>query len=345
MKTINKYLLGLALPSLLLSDTMFVKQDANIRSNPDLKSKVIGVYKKNAPVDVVKKVYTKNNGTWYQTKKGYVSIDLISTRSLRKPEPPKEVVLEKPIEPSKEKIEITKKELFIDIKTDSVYTLIPKELIKKPSKAKLPPKPDKIYGNFAYAKVFEDHKQISSPKQEENQAKSLNYKYFVGISLGKSSFSIDKKELTGSIELNTPNNTANLLKLQGGVIRDNYIASINYERNSLDDLDTDALYLSLDHSYPNFYNIYVGLSLGYIQGKWNKDLLVNSIKTKDQKMSSYLYGLHSGWRYTLSPQWDFITQASYQRFELETDLISTPAKSNIMIDDRKSLEFGVRYNY
>ena len=76
MKTILKYGV-LTLPTLLLSNTMFLIQDANIRSNPTLQSDVVTTIKKNAPIEVIKKVYTKNNGTWYQTTQGYLSVELL----------------------------------------------------------------------------------------------------------------------------------------------------------------------------------------------------------------------------------------------------------------------------
>ena len=232
--------------------------------------------------------------------------------------------------------------LYIDSKTDTVYTLIPKELLSKKIKQNKPEE-QKIHGNFEYAKLFENEKD---GRQKELIATINPFKdYFVGLSLGYTYYAIDKTNQIGLIELNTPNNKATSLKIQAGKYIENYALALNYQKDTLDDLDTDALYLSLDHTYPNFYNIYAGISLGYIQGRWNKDLLVNSAKTKDQKMSSYLYGIHSGWKYTINPQWDFITQISYQRFKLDTDLISTPAKSEIKMDEKRSLEFGVRYNF
>ena len=75
----KKDILKLSLISLpiLLSGEALVLEDANVREKPSVYSDIINVRPKNDTVEVVRKIYTKNNGTWYQTKSGYISAELL----------------------------------------------------------------------------------------------------------------------------------------------------------------------------------------------------------------------------------------------------------------------------
>jgi len=235
-----------------------------------------------------------------------------------------------------------KKDLYIDPKTDTVYTLVPKELLVHLKKKDIaPPQPKVIYGNFEYAKLFESEKPVSQKKSKIDSNKN----YFIGASLGVNTFDMSKTNQSGAIEIDTPDEKSVGIKLQGGIYHKNYALYGNYEYNPLDNLDLHALYVSFDYIFQSQFNPYVGFSLGTIQGRWTKDLLVNSAKTKDQKMSSMLYGVQTGIKYPLDDRYEFLTQFSYQKFDLQTDLISTPAKSLIEYKDKKTLEIGVRYRF
>lgn len=70
--------------TLLANDTYsgIVKQDVNVRSLPDYESKIAYVLRKNENVNIEALVKTKNKGSWYKIKKGFVSIRFVATDSI-----------------------------------------------------------------------------------------------------------------------------------------------------------------------------------------------------------------------------------------------------------------------
>jgi len=73
----KKLLLIQVLISLLFADMAILKEDANIRDRASLNSKVIDVGLKGDKLQIIQKVHTKTDGTWYQTQKGYIALDLV----------------------------------------------------------------------------------------------------------------------------------------------------------------------------------------------------------------------------------------------------------------------------
>jgi len=67
----------LLVSTLLSAQPALVVEDANVRVGASFNSDIIRVAKKGDILEVIKKVNTKKYGTWYKTKRGYVSLELL----------------------------------------------------------------------------------------------------------------------------------------------------------------------------------------------------------------------------------------------------------------------------
>ncbi|MCK5109985.1 MAG: hypothetical protein KAQ94_00570 [Arcobacteraceae bacterium] len=81
-KLIKTPILSISIVTSLYSSTGTLKQTANLRELPSLTSQKIIILYKNEKVNVFKKVYTKNDGTWYKTNKGFISSELLGFKDL-----------------------------------------------------------------------------------------------------------------------------------------------------------------------------------------------------------------------------------------------------------------------
>jgi len=180
-------------------------------------------------------------------------------------------------------------------------------------------------------------------EEESTQEEESYVNYFVGIALNYNSLSVHKDNQVGDIILNnTLYDSATSTNLQIGSKIDNYVVTLNYEAVNLDDIKLATTYLSLDYSFNTFLNPFIGVSLGMSDLEWEIDPLVNS-QTRDEKLSSVMYGAQAGIEYNFYKHWSIYSVLSYQKYDFETSLISTPAKATIYHDDKSSIGLGVRY--
>ena len=171
-------------------------------------------------------------------------------------------------------------------------------------------------------------------------------KYFIGIGFGLNSLDVKKQDQVGSIILNnTPDDSASSFLFLGGInLPNNGRIYGNYEILNLDDVKINAYYLSYDYIFPHILNPYIGLSFGMSDLEWQRDPLVNS-QTKDNKLSSLLYGIQGGIEYPIENQLSIYSQISYQKLDFKTNLLSTPAKCTITHESKQSLSIGVKYSF
>lgn len=253
--------------------------------------------------------------------------------------------------------------LYIDVTNDTVYTRIPKELqpkllVEKSQKIQEQQAQEetdkieeiqveeKIHGNFSYAKNFENEKfpQTKQPQDVKEQVSYLR-NMFVSMQVSTNKFDGSKKDISGSILIDNPKTNGMGYKLSiGKYIYERYALAFNYNNVDLDQINIYSYSFSLDYRFKNEYHPYMGVTFGKIYKKWNKDPLVNST-IKDNEISSYLYGAQGGAIYPLKNNWFIDGTLSYQKFDLKTNLISTPAKSIVEYKDRKALELGIRYEF
>ena len=198
-----------------------------------------------------------------------------------------------------------------------------------------------LCGGVAFGAQLENKEEIQfQPKTETIK------KYFVGIGFDCISLDVKKQDQVGSIILNhTPDEKATSFTFLGGInLSQNGRIYGNYEILNLDDVKINSYYLSYDYIFPHILNSYIGLSLGMSDLEWQIDPLVNS-QLKDSKLSSLLYGIQGGIEYPIENQLSIYSQVSYQKLDFKTNLTSTPAKSTLTHEDKKSLNIGVRYSF
>jgi len=196
--------------------------------------------------------------------------------------------------------------------------------------------------------IQEQIAQIESPKEEPTQpapSSQNTQKYFAGIGFGLNSLAVKKQDQVGSIILNhTPDEKATSFTFLGGINLTNGRVYGNYEILNLDDVEINSYYLLYDYIFPYFLSPYLGVSLGMADLKWQIDPLVNS-QTKDDKLSSLLYGIQGGIEYPIENQLNIYSQISYQKLDFTTNLISTPAKSTVTHENKKSFVMGLKYSF
>ena len=186
--------------------------------------------------------------------------------------------------------------------------------------------------------------QEKKPKKEVTKTDS-KYNYFIGVGLNYNVLSVNKQDKAGIIILNEQaDDSATSTNIQIGTYIQNYTLSLNYEMLNLNDVKIATTYLSLDYTFKNFLNPFVGVSLGMSDLEWQIDPLTDS-KTKDDKLSSMIYGIQAGIHYPIYLNWSVYGILSYQKFDFTTSLISTPAKAEIRHEDKTSLGVGVRYSF
>jgi len=308
----------------------YAKESSNIRNKPTVKSEVIGIYKKNEPINYLQKLHTKNAGTWIQSDRGFVSSELVSQK----------ISIVKNLEP-----QIIDEDTQASVELPSVKEVAKKEE-QKEEQTTLEQIPLKIYGNFEYAKNLENEKsqQVVITKNIKKQSSYLE-NIFVEVGTSFNSFDGSKKDIEGSILTNAPKTEGMGYKISvGKYIFDRYALGFHYDNVDLNQINIYSYSFSLDYRFDTEYQPYLGFTLGKIYKKWNIDPLVNST-IKDNDISSNLYGIQGGALYPLKNNWFLDGKISYQKFNLKTNLISTPAKSIIEYKDRKGLEVGVRYQF
>ncbi|MDD2790672.1 MAG: opacity family porin [Sulfurimonas sp.] len=176
--------------------------------------------------------------------------------------------------------------------------------------------------------------------------KEKNYNFFVGASLNYNKLEVTKKDQVGEILLNNSlDDAATSLGVQVGTrIAQNYVASLNYEKVNLDAMKMQSLYLSFDYQFDNILHPFIGASVGISYLEWLNDPLVNS-SIKDNKLSSLMYGIQAGAEYMIDEHWSLYSILSYQKLDLTTELISSPAKAEVQYEDKSSVGVGIRYNF
>jgi opacity protein-like surface antigen len=198
-----------------------------------------------------------------------------------------------------------------------------------------------LCGGVAFGAQMEKKEEIESQSKTETTKR-----YFSGIGFGLNSLDVKKQDQVGSIILNhTQDEKATSFTFLGGInLSQNGRVYGNYEILNLDDLEIKSYYLSYDYIFPYFLSPYLGVSLGMADLKWQIDPLVNS-QTKDDKLSSLLYGIQGGIEYPIENQLSIYSQISYQKLDFTTNLISTPAKSTITYESKKSFVVGLKYSF
>lgn len=341
-----KKLIVITFPCLLAAHTMFVIQDTNVRSKPSLDSKIINIYKKNTPVEVLKKVYSQN-GTWYQTTDGYVSNELLASKGFPKTETRSDIdehYFSDGIYMDASKI--INKELYIDKPSDTVYTLIPMELRKQV----LPPKPDIIYGNFSYAKIFESENSIESldlAQKKEKKQKDIYEKWFVSALLGYSSLDAKYSNINGSF---SPVEEADGAGYNFGFdvgynLSKNLFTTFEYNQINLDDAEFYNYLFSANYRFNiSYVKSFIGV-IGGISYFKVSDSHINNLEAIDLKGRNTIYGIQTGIELPIIKNYQFLIKYQYLKTKHTTNLIDGTTKAQWERDNYHNVQMGIRYEF
>ena len=77
MKLIKQIIIISTIVTYGFSSTALIKEDANVRLEPTVKSKVVKVFLKDKQVNVLDTIYTKENQKWYKIEEGYIYAELL----------------------------------------------------------------------------------------------------------------------------------------------------------------------------------------------------------------------------------------------------------------------------
>ena len=333
----NKIVYSLMLTGTLCSLSAFMsiaKEDANIRSKPSIDSEIVSILLAHDKIDVLEEVNI-SGWPWYKTSKGYISYELLElVESKEKFLENKSVITEKEIEPAIQEEETqVQKQAEPQVAIENVVVV--QEVVAKEEET-------------IVEEIIQIKTQIMSQEKEVAQVEKDSqpkYNYFVGVELNYNQLSVNKTNIVGDIILNKElDDSASSVSFQVGTKLENYVLSANYEVVNLDDVNMYSLYLSLDFEFDMFLTPFLGISLGMSNLQWQTDPLVNS-KTKDEKLSSLMYGVQAGISYQLYKNWSIYSRLSYQKIDFKTTLTSIPAKADVTHEDKASVGVGVRYSF
>lgn len=184
-------------------------------------------------------------------------------------------------------------------------------------------------------------------KNIENKSFKDYFEYFVTGFVNTNNIRNSKDNLQGSVQLaqEIDDKEVSYGFNIGAIVNKNYALAYNYEKASLNQYDLITQYISLDYMYKLAkITPYVGVSLGYADLKWKKDLLASST-IKDTKVSSSLYGIQAGVIYDISKKVSILGNISYKKYNLSTKLRALPDISELNIDSQSSLGVGLRFRF
>lgn len=165
---------------------------------------------------------------------------------------------------------------------------------------------------------------------------------FMDVSTGYSNIPYTKKDKQGSIDLDNLDENAYSYDLALGYkFSKNIFSTINYQYSNLDEMEFDDYYLTFNYQFQKRLKPYIGFLLGKSFLHYKKDLLKSST-SKNYTSGSFLYGVQAGLEYKLSTNLSFIPRFIYSRTNHGTNLISSPAKSNIEHNYKSHILFGLR---
>jgi hypothetical protein len=271
----------------------------------------------------VLEVIKNKEGIWYRTPRGFVKKKYFKYN--KKKENPADYII-KPIAYTLNKKNELVKTNFKPLEIKKYYY---QKEIKKP-----------IF------KINKKVKQIPIKKEvliipTKDRKKENNY--FIGFNINQNNLQIEQNDKIGSISLNKELDKSGLsYSIEFGKKINNYIISTNYEIVNLDDVNIKNLTFNIDYIFKHKLNPFIGLSLGKSDLLWEIDPLVNS-QTKDTKLTSLIYAIQAGIYYPIDKKWSIFSALKYQKYNFKTELISTPAQSDILHNSKTSFGLGLRY--
>lgn len=347
-----KKLILITFPCLLAAKTMFVIQDTNVRSKPSLDSKIINIYKKNTPVEVLKKVYSQN-GTWYQTTDGYVSNELL-TKNRKQIENNQASldeyyfsngIYEDARKQQENRVnEITQKALFIDKKTDTVYTLISLSLLN----------PKELKSSINEVNISKNIEKMKNESVQEKDIKTKNKelldtykKWFVSATIGYSSLDAKYSNINGSFSPvgNADQNGINFGYDVGYNYNENFFTTFEYNQINVDDAKLYNYFLSANYRFNiSYLKPFIGIMGGISYFKVS-DSHINNLEAIDLKGRNNIYGIQTGIVLPIIDNYHFLIKYQYLKSKHTTNLIDGTTKAQWERDKYHNMQIGLRYEF
>jgi len=326
-------LLSSLVTSLAFSYDAIVLEDSNIREKPSLTAKVINIKFKNEYLDIEKLVFTKTDGTWYKTKNGYISSELISFDNTKNKNHFTSI---SSLKNSKYYVDVRtlnkKPIIFIDKKTGYAY-----------SKIILPFKNKEDITKVNFPNKF----LLNNNKTEEKKIEKKENKYFLGLSLGLSHISTEYNKVNGvfSSVKSSDTNGFNFGWEAGYYINKNSFSTVSYNQMNLNDVAFYNYLVSYNRILKNIpYNTYIGILAGISYSKVTQSPVANLV-AKDTRTKANAIGLQIGASYNIKKDLNIFTQYQYIKAKHTTNIISQTAKANIQRSDLSNLMFGIRWDF
>jgi opacity protein-like surface antigen len=172
-------------------------------------------------------------------------------------------------------------------------------------------------------------------------------KYFMGLSLGRSNFSVDDNNISGALVYTS--------KLQdraisysaefGYYLRDNIDIAFEYKYLNFESIHINSLYISSSYHFDKtpYISPYITLLFGYSTLDWEADFM--SRLTSDTESSKFGFGIGLGT--TLYENDKFSVNLFYRYLDLgnTTKLSTTEGRRDIVYNNEQSFNLGVRYGF
>ena len=296
------------------TSTGVLKQAANIRESAAIDSKIVTVLPKGTTVHNIKKIYTKNNGTWYKIDQGYVSIELINKSNTSK------VI---------KQVKVIKEPEVISVVEE------PAKVIEEPEIISAVKEPAKV--ERKQAKVIEEPIKVI----KNTITSAFVKKHFIGMNLGMTTLKATQNNLTADkmILKNKPDTSGTSITLEAGeILSKNRFRTISYSYIKHDEVVFQNYLLSYNYRYNK--NIYAGVVGGVSFIDITKSLVSGKrLYSSGKKMA---YGVQIGYERKIKNNITLVAQYQFLKTGHNTALSSVTNNAELIRDNHSNITFGIR---
>ena len=373
MKILLKINILLLVNTLLFSSTGIVKEASNVINTPSLKSKINYIASKGDIVHIIKKVYTKHNGTWHKLDNGYVSYELIK---LIKNNKSKNTFVSILVDTKVYKDASFNSKIINKINADTNKVIIDTKYIKGNKYPWYKLKEGWVNTPFLNIKKFNNNTRINTNINENkiiknkpsklvvkkiNKDKDNNknnnkvsnkltkpykrtYNNFVGISAGYSYMDAKKNNIVGNIPLNEDISTNGMnVSFEFGIRYPKYFYTLNYENINYDDVEFNRFLLGAFKTFDYKYNPYIGVLAGMSFIELKKSHFNTTIPKAMGKSNAF--GIQFGLEHKIYNNISFNPYIRYINTDHKTILKANPARAKIIRNNNIDLNIGFRYDF
>ncbi|MEA2111707.1 MAG: outer membrane beta-barrel protein [Campylobacterota bacterium] len=187
-----------------------------------------------------------------------------------------------------------------------------------------------------------------SAKNRVVQTQPLKYSsYFIGVNIGASSVNNEQDIIAGSIDLDDAlaDSGMNFGAEFGYYINKNIFMTLNYQLVSLDDIDLNNAYVTLNYEFlrDEVFSPYLGIIGGYSLLDWNTHP-IESIEN-DETSSSLMTGVQVGTTVMLAKNVNLFASYQFWIMDHKTKLENSQGHMQISHNFVNNIAVGVRYRF